>query len=121
MFFPDYLCFHVKKFNIVSIYNLNYDVKRLEEFAKGRNIENLVDTFSEIRQLVNLLMSGRVDQILNKEVRLNEFPYLSPVKLVKVLERYRNLGVFSSCPEGIVNIRNKVVDQAVKKLKNLDG
>jgi len=41
----------VKKFNLLAIFNLNHDVRELEEFALRCNVNGLVEVFSELRQV----------------------------------------------------------------------
>lgn len=54
------------RFNMIGIYNLDRDVRFLEAYARRCNIGNLVEAFSELRQLINLFMSANVEQFLDR-------------------------------------------------------
>jgi hypothetical protein len=146
----------VKKFNIIAVYHLHFDVKALEEFAQRCPTPNLSETFTEIRQVcvcfvlccvvlccvcgfalcremsasvwccvlcgvqfIDLFLSGRVEDICEKSIREEKYSQLSPTKLVKILDKYKEIGLFSSLPKHIPNVKRKGVDAAIKALKTL--
>lgn len=78
----------IKGFNILGVYAMSLDVQALEDFASRCGIENLTETFSEIRQMVDLFLSGDVEQFLDPYVRRTKYPHLSPSKVVGWLDRY---------------------------------
>jgi len=107
----------VKKFNILALYNLHVDVSRLEEFAHSRPVPNLAETFSELRQLLNLFLGGNPEEILDVEIRQSKYDHLAPAKLKVILEKFKDLGVFGQLPKGVPKIKKKQLDSIIKRLK----
>lgn len=77
----------VKKFNILALFNLNQDLHVLENFAQRCPISNLVETFSELRQMLDLFLSGDFEGILDAQVREVRYPHLSTPKLLKFMDK----------------------------------
>eukprot|EP01083_Nonionella_stella_P025803 71064_1 len=107
----------LKKFNIIGIHNLGLDVRILETYAARCNIANLSDTLGELRQFVDLFISGDLPHFANPEVRQTKYPFLAVYKVIGIIDKFKNLSVFGSCPEGIPNVKRKDVDVLIKRLR----
>jgi hypothetical protein len=109
---------NVKKFNILAMINLDFDLSALENFANSCNIANLVETFSELRQLVDLFLSGDIEAILQPSIKQGQYPHLSTGKLLRILEKYKDLGLFAKVTnDNLKKIKRKNVENVIKKLK----
>lgn len=109
---------HTKKYNAIAMYNLGLDIQALEEFASRQNIPRLMDAFSEIRQIVDLILSGDIEQILDKPTRDSKFPFVSTEKLVTILEKFKELGILNVTVDGVPKIKKSTVLAVVKRLKS---
>jgi hypothetical protein len=107
-----------KKYNIIYIYNLNFDVKALEEFAKRQSVAGLVPCFSEIRQFIDLLLSGTVEQILDKPTREAKYPHLANDKLVHLLDKFKDLGIMQQVPPELPKLKRANFNAIIKRLKD---
>eukprot|EP00475_Leptophrys_vorax_P044863 TRINITY_DN9135_c0_g4_i1.p1 TRINITY_DN9135_c0_g4~~TRINITY_DN9135_c0_g4_i1.p1 ORF type:complete len:458 (-),score=129.85 TRINITY_DN9135_c0_g4_i1:316-1689(-) len=107
-----------KKYNILYIVNLNVDLKALEEFARRQPTAGLVSCFSELRQFIDLMLSGNVEQILDKPTRDAKFPHLSNEKLVVLLDRFKDLGMMQSVPSDIPKLKRSNFNPIIKRLKH---
>lgn len=67
----------------MAIYNLEKDVRALEEFAMRCPVQNLVDVFSELRQFVSLFLSGDVESFADEDIRKTMYPHLNKDKMIK--------------------------------------
>ena len=105
-----------KKYNLIALYNLNFDLQAMEEFARSTDVADLVETFSELRQFLNLMLSGNIEQILDKPTRDNKFPALQPERLIPMLQRYRDISLRGRVPDDLVKIKRKTVESVVKGL-----
>ena len=107
-----------KKFNIIGIANLNQDLHVIEAFAQRCPIQNLIETFSEIRQLLDLLLSGDIEVLLDAGQRASRYPHLSTQKLFKVLDKFKDISMFSlSTPAQFKKLKKKNIDAVVNQLK----
>jgi len=106
-----------KKFNIISIYNLNIDLQELEQFATRCSIPDLGIVFSELRQFIDLLLFHEFECITDPNIRQTKFSHLSSEKLIKMMSRYKDISLFGSLPQGVGKLKKKDVDLALKKLK----
>ncbi len=102
---------------MLAIYNLNHDVALLEEFAQRCPINNLVETFSEIRQLIDLFLSGDVESILDPMIRDSQYPHLSAAKLIKVLDKFKDPSLFANTPNELKRVKRKNVENVIKRLQ----
>jgi hypothetical protein len=107
-----------KKYNIIYIYNLNFDVKALEEYAKRQGVSGLVSCFSELRQFIDLLLSGTVEQILDKPTREAKYPHLANEKLVHLLDKFKDLGIMQQVPAELPKIKRANFNAIIKRLKD---
>merc|ERR1712204_146619 len=90
----------IKKWNIISMYNFNLDIIRLETYSRQTLIPDLYKIFRALRQLLDLLLSGReIVQFTNEEIRM---------------EKYMTLGVFNKLPRHIKNLEKKTVQRMLK-------
>jgi hypothetical protein len=107
-----------KKYNILYIYNLNNDLKSLEEFAKRQVTQGLNACFSELRQFIDLMLSGNVEQILDKPTRDSKFPHLSNEKLIVLLDKFKDLGMMQSIPADVPKLKRSNFNPIIKRLKH---
>lgn len=82
-----------KKLNLLSMANLHQDLQHLESFANRTTIPNLAETFSEVRQMLDLFLSGNLEAVLDEGVRAHKYPHLSTAKLKQIMTR--SVHVFS--------------------------
>jgi len=114
-----------KKFNIFSIANLAQDLRVLESFAQRCPIQNLVEVFAELRQLVDLLLlPGGGEEfeaaVLDPRVRAQRFGLLSNAKLIRCLDKFKDLGMFSmNVPPQYKKLKRKNTEAVVKKLRQM--
>jgi exocyst complex component 6 len=107
-----------KKYNIIYIYNLNLDVKCFEEYAKRQSTTGLISCFSEIRQFIDLLLSGNVEQILDKPTREAKFPHLANDKLYHLLDKFKDLGLMQQIPAEVPKLKRSNFNAILKRLKD---
>ena len=61
----------IKKWNIISIYNFNLDIIRLETYSRQTLVPGLCEMFVGLKQLLDLLLSGkRITEYLNEVIIL---------------------------------------------------
>jgi hypothetical protein len=108
----------IKKFNILSIFNLNLDLRGFEDFVKKSKIPNLMENFSELRQLINLLLSGNIEEILDKPTREAKYFYLSNEKLIQFLDKFKEPDSKAVVPDSLPKLKRKAIDIVIKRLKN---
>jgi len=112
------MLFDVKKFNICAIYNLHLDVKGLEESAKNYQLPGLADSFTEIRQIINIFMSG---DIANSEIagtkseRERKYPRLYRDRLISLMKRFKSTS--HKPPNCAGKIKKKDLEHCYKKIK----
>ncbi len=111
----------VKKFNQMSVYNLEKDVRALEDFASRCPVANLAETFSELRQFTDLMLSGNIDVYSDDVIRASRYPHLNPDVMIKVLDKFKDLGLFTTMPKGLAPIKRKQVDALISKIKKFDS
>merc|ERR1712113_885720 len=64
----------IKKWNIISMYNFNLDIIRLETYSRQTLIPDLHQIFKSLRQLLNLLLSGKeIQQYTNEEIKMEKY------------------------------------------------
>lgn len=80
----------VKRFNSAAVANLGKDLVCMEQFASNAEIPFLIDCFSEVRQLVDLLQAERLDEFLDPAVRSQKYARLDVPVLVGILDKYRD-------------------------------
>ncbi len=99
-----------------GIHNLNLDLMELEAFAARSGVKGLEESFSELRQLLNLFLSGDVTAILDEHTRALRYNHLSTQKLLKFMDRYKDIGLFTSLPPNIRKLKKSVVEMVAKRL-----
>ena len=82
----------VRRINMLGVYNLGVDLRYLELFAERVDIPSLIECFSELRQLVSLVMSGQPEQITDPALPVASFPHVPIPILLTMLEKYKEGG-----------------------------
>ena len=82
----------VRRINMLGVYNLGVDLRSLELFAERSETSDLCECFSELRQLVSLVLSGQPEQIMDPALRAASFPHVPIATLLALLERYKEGG-----------------------------
>jgi len=108
---------HVKKFNQIAIANMELDVNALEEFAARCNLPNLPDSFAEMRQLTQLLLGNDLNAYADPATRARQFPYLNLGKMIRLLDKFKDIGLLARMPRGIPTFKRKDIDTLLTKLK----
>lgn len=85
----DFLYTKVNKVNMLSLLNLELDIRHLDMFADNSGVTQLRHCFNEIRELVKALLHPDLPQFGDTAVALrqNLFPSLDPQKLATVVEK----------------------------------
>eukprot|EP00736_Rhodelphis_marinus_P007199 Rmarinus@m.10128 len=84
----------IKKINLNGFRNLDMDLNVFEILAQKTGGVKLRDAFVAIRQTVNVfLMGSDMQLILRKEVRENQFQYVSLPRLIAILEKFQEGGI----------------------------
>ncbi|GAB5362851.1 hypothetical protein AAMO2058_000834200 [Amorphochlora amoebiformis] len=109
------------RFNLIGVCELERDLAVLEAFARRQPVPGLVRVFGEVRQLVNLLLSGKVARVLDiTESKKSGLERLDLYRVVDILHNFKGLRsstASSHLPNGIRNISKSEVDRISKKLK----
>lgn len=79
----------VKKVNMIGLFNLNYDLLKLEQFCEELDIENLRSCFKGHRQLMDLLLCGDVARYMSHQLRGTLYSEINPEELHDILAKYR--------------------------------
>ena len=66
-----------------AVYTMEADVSVLEEFARRCSTENLVECFARNRQLVTLLLSDHLLEILDPDVKVAKYGALEVYQLFR--------------------------------------
>merc|ERR1740117_570476 len=90
-----------KKFNLLAIYNLNHDLKELEDFTLRCSVENLDEVFTELRQFINLFLSGEISSVLNSTIKESRYKVLSYERLYRFMDKYKDVSMMSRLPPGL--------------------
>lgn len=78
----------VSRLNILSIVALEFDVRRLENFADSCGVRQLSLCFAELHELVRALLHPELPQFGdNPQLRRSLFPRLDPARLARVIEK----------------------------------
>ena len=116
---------YVKKYNILSIYNLSVDMQYLEMEAKKTHIDRLTESYKQIRQICSLLLSGKqMTKYLDEDFRMMNYGYVSAANLRSLLEKYNTLGIFTK--KNLSKDMNKIavdkgtIKNMLKSLKDMD-
>jgi hypothetical protein len=102
-----------------GIYNLNIDIDLLESFARRCDVPNLQETFAELRQICDLILSGDAPKFNNEQLRASRYPYLNAGKMTKLFDKYRDLGMFSfaKLPANVVQVKRSDIQAMLKLLQ----
>eukprot|EP00743_Colponemidia_sp_Colp-15_P005838 GILK01006273.1.p1 GENE.GILK01006273.1~~GILK01006273.1.p1 ORF type:complete len:952 (-),score=178.29 GILK01006273.1:34-2889(-) len=106
----------VGRWNILAMYNLQLDIALLEDFADTCGISGLRECFLEARQLVDLIVGGEIEQILDPNIRQLHFSRVNLSKLLIILDKFREVGLFASA-SGIPKLKKTSVTLVCKKIK----
>ena len=109
----------VKRFNMAALYNLRLDVQEIVAFAVRCSILNLPEVFAEIQQLLALFLDDDLAAMLDPVQRRAQYPQVSLEQLCSLLEKYKEVGVFSSAPSGLPKTKKKDCDAVAKQLKKI--
>jgi hypothetical protein len=115
----------VRKVNIIGIYNFRQDLMALETFAESSGVPQLAECFSSLAQLLELLLSEDLTQILDAKVRETSYPLVNLSKLVAVLHKYKELGGLSASRRratqaGLPTIKKRAIDALLSNLSKLE-
>ena len=114
-----YLLNTVRRYNLIGLYNVNSDLHVLENFAVRCPVDNLVECFSECRQLMDLTLTGDLDDVTEPAKREKRFPHLSPAKMVRFLDKMKDLPSFGGAkvPDNLTRLKRRQVDAVIRKLQ----
>ena len=118
-----YLLNTVKRYNLIGLYNANSDLHVLENFALRCPVDNLVECFSEVRQLMDLLLVGEVEEVVDAGKREKLYPHLSVAKVIKFLDKMKDLPTFGGAkvPDNLTKVKRKQLDAVIRKLQGQLG
>uniref|UniRef100_A0A7S2KNV7 Exocyst complex subunit EXOC6/Sec15 C-terminal domain-containing protein n=1 Tax=Bigelowiella natans TaxID=227086 RepID=A0A7S2KNV7_BIGNA len=119
------------RFNMYGICNLSCDLKALEHFAKAQAVPNLHNAFRNIRQIVDMLLTGKILDLSSQiklEMRTNfknteESDKIASIgemkRLVMILGNYKTLKRKEAniLPIEVRNLSSRDVSNAMKRLK----
>lgn len=109
----------VKKLNQIGLWNLNQDLIELEDYADRCSVAALRETFRPLREFVDLFMGGDVAAILDSKTRVEQFPHLNLRQVVDIMDKFKDLGLFSSPPAGMRKVKKSTVETVAKKLREI--
>eukprot|EP01133_Synstelium_polycarpum_P009823 gene9823-11473_t len=117
----------LKKFNLYGVKAFNFDLKRIEEFAKVKAAEkertvtssrNLVGYFAELRQVVNLLMSDNPEEFADPKIRARQYNLITNYpEIIILFNKYKEESKGFSTPAD-QKARNKKIQDAIKNETN---
>ena len=111
----------IKKWNIISMYNFNLDIIRLETYCRQTMIPDLHKIFEPLNMLLNLLLSGKqITEYLNDELRMEKYGKVQTLHVRIMLEKYKTLGFLNKLPKHIKNLDKKTVQSMLRSLRDLD-
>lgn len=108
-----------KKFNLLAIYNLNHDVRELEEFALRCGVDGLVEVFSELRQFINLFLSGDAGNeeiFANEHIKNMKYGHVSYKNLYLYMEKFRDVGLMTKLPAGLPKLKKRDVEATMRRI-----
>lgn len=73
-----------------AIANFDLDVRYLEDLVETLGDASLIDTFLELRQIVNLLKSDNLDDYLQMQSRLRNYNRINMQDAVSLFEKLLN-------------------------------
>ncbi|EMR08718.1 hypothetical protein PNEG_02896 [Pneumocystis murina B123] len=78
-----------KKINQNSIFNFNLDLQYLEKFVQDLSEPSIsyADTFLELRQSLNLILSENPEEYLNSDIQLKKYSRIKPQTAILLLEK----------------------------------
>ncbi|KAK4788839.1 hypothetical protein SAY86_020158 [Trapa natans] len=119
----------VKRFNVNAIMGLDVDIRLLESFADNQGslfsdeeASQLKSSLSEVKQMINLLLSNHPENFLNPVIRERSYNALDHRKVVMISEKFRDTSerLFSTFGTrgSKQNPRKKSLDILIKRLKD---
>ncbi|CAM9343266.1 unnamed protein product [Chrysoparadoxa australica] len=106
----------VPAINSLGIYNISLDINALVEFSDESDIAQLSECFSQLKQLVDLLLGNDIDLIVNFDRRQGKFPSVDEGHIVTLLEKYRDLGMAAKIKNTIGNEIPQLEQKQVKAI-----
>ena len=111
----------IKKWNIISIYNFNLDIIRLETYSRQTLVPGLCEMFVGLKQLLDLLLSGKnITEYLDEDIKMEKYPMVETRTVRCLLEKYKPLGFLNKLPKHIPNLDKKTVQNMVRSLREME-
>lgn len=107
----------VKAVNALGLHNLHVDLQALEAAAQQATIPNLAETYSELRQTINFFLNGELEVALDAAALRRAFPHVAVSKLVVLLDKFRDVGLFAAAPANLKKLKKKTAEAVAKKLR----
>jgi len=102
------------KFTQMAMYNFSRDVVILERFIAQFPVPSLKETFAELRQFLDLVITADTLGFAEEAVRVDKYPNVNPAKAAKILEKFKEA---SEAPPGAPQLKRKAVDTLISALK----
>lgn len=107
------------QFNIIALHALHMDVCELEQFACACDIADLDSKFAEVRQTLDLFLSGNIEQILDAPTRAARFAQVNLTRLGRAMAKFAELGFFVRHPPALPKLRERSVQNVMQALSGL--
>jgi hypothetical protein len=85
----------VRAVNTNGLYNLSVDLASLESFADSCGVLGLRECFSELKQLLAVLLHRDIDRLMKDAAYRSSLYAVDVQKLIQILERYKPLNLMS--------------------------
>jgi len=107
---------HVKEFNMLGVMNLEFDVAYMFLMCNTvfKEYENLKECLREIRQFLDLFVTGHVHDLLNPQERKSKYYAINLHHIIPILEKYKKKKVVSN---KVPFLKRSQVKEVVSKLK----
>ena len=114
-----YLLTGCRRLNLIAAHNLSSDLHLLENFARRQPASGLAECYSECRQLLDVLLSGQLEELADEQRRSRLYPHLSLAKIVRVLDKVKELPATGAgkLPDSLSRVRRRHIDAVIKKLQ----
>lgn len=68
--------------------------------------------------MIDLLLSGEVEVLLDPAARAARYPLLSNARVIRILDKYKEVSMFSlSTPAQFKKLKRKNIDAVIKQLQ----
>jgi hypothetical protein len=82
--------------NLAYVASVNEDLTLVEDSLKKSPVQGLLDYFTELRQIIDLIMSSDLLAYMDVNVRAKLYPAIgNPKKLLVILEKFREDKTFT--------------------------